>query len=1169
MTQWSNFTACTKPCGGGTKTRYRKIQTHPAGLTGKGCGDESHTVDCGVPNCPVDCEPQPWDNVWSNCTAECGWGTKKMTRGTKVEADFLGKTCEEQGIRLEVEIKCRLKMCPEHCQHTNWTKWTDCSTSCGDGYIKRTRKVTAWDRFGGDPCTGKKTEQTKPCNLGICPVHCTVSDWGSWPKQCTRNGKAVVCGGGTMKRTRSKITKADDKDFAGKARVCPYLEEPKDCAQSKCPIDCEMGDWGKWGKCSSKCGTGVKYRYRTHKREAQYGGKACTSYQQEDYCNEFVCPLPCVYGGWQGWTQCSKPCGNGTQTNTRSIDRWAQGTGTACDTDSLKQTRNCNHERCVTVEETCTMVWERALAAAPKNDSDACFLSIRAKLDAGTTFQQRDSGSCLWTYYTTMDIRGACPAKTVTEASVRNEYPNCEDYIVRKCKDIDCTTSHGIEIAQATGLMHRFNCPTPTEFSFKNSAQLKAKLPANFDINAANSQAAFVDALYDVTPLIAEKILEYRGTNGAFHNVDELRDAVDDTSIFTNFWSQAGTVACGQNGTIKCAKPVVTGAAPSMTYCTAGEQKTIDWWSSRFASGGARNIDASNGATLGAAYTGSLQGSVDLGAPGPWELTYEARASRGGAGDKAVLDVDGIVATVSRNARHVSQTIMDSKFRYNFQFKSSTDKYADHIGVFNAIATCKAVPKPCEMEVWDSWGPCSQECNLDEAGAGLQRRTRGVKKVAEYGGPCSDSQEQIRRCNDKACKWHAVLEAEDARLFACADLATAADSHGVDGTGFKGAGYVVVDNNCTATPQERATMQAQGSGIQWRVMVPDHGRYELQFRYSVPSAGQAHSRNVKITSDRLSVNYEYNELVHFSTGAGYDPETDTHHGWGTTSVTVDLYRGTNTLTIHVPYDVNTPYTVIDHMRVQQLQELQRCTLGQSVPLDWSTQTDNPGNKVSVTADSLELANNYYSGAVSGRLELPALGPWSLQFDVNGTMATEGADSVDIRVNSESSAKAHGGSVKKVAMPIHGGHVQYAMEWQSTNSLQKNHMRVGKAYAVCMGCSDTTCVRDPTSKRIVVRHPHGRRSGLGVYGSGELRGNHHKCEWNKLWEQCECTCSTLELNKDPTPNCKANERTLTSTFKDKDGVLKSLKRCHPCPYGTTAQGAECVHQAKDVWAPGTV
>merc|ERR1711871_1606358 len=157
---------------------------------------------------------------------------------------------------------------------------------------------------------------------------------------------------------------------------------------------------------------------------------------------------------------------------------------------------------------------------------------------------------------------------------------------------------------------------------------------------------------------------------------------------------------------------------------------------------------------------------------------------------------------------------MDSKFSYNFKFESSTNKYARHIGVFNAIATCKAVPKPCEMEVWGKWGACSKECNFNFAGAGIRRRTRDVKHAQQYGGGCLESGEQIRRCNDIDCKWQAALEAEDARLFGCADLATSATSHGVDGSGFKGAGYVVVDNNCTATPMKKAVMQTDGAAIQ-------------------------------------------------------------------------------------------------------------------------------------------------------------------------------------------------------------------------------------------------------------------------------------------------------------------------------------------------------------------
>jgi len=190
--------------------------------------------------------------------------------------------------------------------------------------------------------------------------------------------------------------------------------------------------------------------------------------------------------------------------------------------------------------------------------------------------------------------------------------------------------------------------------------------------------------------------------------------------------------------------------------------------------------------------------------------------------------------------------------------------------------------------------------------------------------------------------------------------------------------------------------------------------------------------------------------------------------------------GTNTLTIHVPYDVETPYTVIDHMIVTQMKKLARCTPGSTEVLDWTTQTDNPDNKVTVASDNMVMADGYVSAAVSGRVELSALGPWSLQFDVDASSAAGTADTLSIRINRENSELVHAADgVKKVSMPIHGAHVQYGMEWQSESGSQTKHMRVGQAVAVCQGCSDTTCTRDPVTNLIVVRHPHRARGGLGV------------------------------------------------------------------------------------------
>lgn len=54
-----------------------------------------------------------------------------------------------------------------------------------------------------------------------------------------------------------------------------------------------MNSWGKWGKCSKTCGPGTHSRSRTVKLAAKNGGAACGAKTESRNCQDKPCPLPC------------------------------------------------------------------------------------------------------------------------------------------------------------------------------------------------------------------------------------------------------------------------------------------------------------------------------------------------------------------------------------------------------------------------------------------------------------------------------------------------------------------------------------------------------------------------------------------------------------------------------------------------------------------------------------------------------------------------------------------------------------------------------------------------------------------------------------------------------------------------------------------------------------
>merc|ERR1719367_1132314 len=75
-----------------------------------------------------------------------------------------------------------------------------------------------------------------------------------------------------MKRERSVATWPQ---FGG--YPCPGVNaELEQCGNEPCPsVDCEWTEWEGWSPCSKSCGDGIRERQRNVSREALNGGDSC------------------------------------------------------------------------------------------------------------------------------------------------------------------------------------------------------------------------------------------------------------------------------------------------------------------------------------------------------------------------------------------------------------------------------------------------------------------------------------------------------------------------------------------------------------------------------------------------------------------------------------------------------------------------------------------------------------------------------------------------------------------------------------------------------------------------------------------------------------------------------------------------------------------------------
>jgi hypothetical protein len=234
---------------------------------------------------------------------------------------------------------CNVQPCPEDCVVSQWGDWASCSQSCGSGTQQRTRTGTMYQDLGSNavrPPVGKPCPslfESQECNPQHCPVDCVVSRWTLW------GACDASCGTGRQERHRSI-----DVDVAFGGRKCWALNESRDCMTQECPVDCVPSTWGSWSSCSKTCGAGTQTRERSISVDAQFGGKACPALESSQFCRTTRCPIDCVVSPWSEFGACSRTCGTGAKTRTRTAVTAAGYGGQSC--PPLLESQACATECC-------------------------------------------------------------------------------------------------------------------------------------------------------------------------------------------------------------------------------------------------------------------------------------------------------------------------------------------------------------------------------------------------------------------------------------------------------------------------------------------------------------------------------------------------------------------------------------------------------------------------------------------------------------------------------------------------------------------------------------------------------------------------------------------------------------------------------------------------------
>jgi len=352
VSEWSEWGFCSTTCGVGQQARSRSI-TALRGEDGHGCYNLLGEVQaCKAPTeCETrDCAWGDW-NSWSYCSRSCDGGVRSRKRHIRQAPSKNGRQCEPE--QKEFVQACNTHKCTDHCidgQWDEWSDWAECSVSCSRGTTFRTRHIAKSANECGNPPEGLASE-TRICIVDAPCVperDCEFSQWGSW-------GSCSSSCDGMRERARTVLHYG-----LGHGRWCqgsmkelqpcnPRMgqQQPLGCRKDY-PVDCRMGEWADWSRCTADCDGGVQRRMRVVEQRAFHGGRGCLAALSEvKECNRQLCnggtfPVDCLLADWSDWGICDK-C-DGEKTRFRNIQRYAANGGRPCAQSDVRQVGQCDRK---------------------------------------------------------------------------------------------------------------------------------------------------------------------------------------------------------------------------------------------------------------------------------------------------------------------------------------------------------------------------------------------------------------------------------------------------------------------------------------------------------------------------------------------------------------------------------------------------------------------------------------------------------------------------------------------------------------------------------------------------------------------------------------------------------------------------------------------------------
>ena len=322
-------------------------------------GSNSGVCSAEKPVTPVSCGTASWSPATSTvcsgqsftqtrtCNAGCNTGdcaTSRSANGTK--------SC----------VRCGTSWSPavsEYCSGMSFTQTRTCNAGCNTGDCSTSRSASgtrlcvgcsaSWSPAPSTVCSGQSFTQTRTCPADCNIADCSTSRSATGTKSCT---PTVVCGGTWTPAASDYCT----NQSVIQTRSCNAGCNTGDCSTTRSVngtkecVECGDDRWSPWSPARSTQACDYPFT-QTSTRTCNVGCNIGDCRESKTESATGTQPRNCQWGAWgpwSGWSDCSKSCGSGTQSRTRTrVKTVVEGCGGTCPpapTDTA--TRSCNTHSC-------------------------------------------------------------------------------------------------------------------------------------------------------------------------------------------------------------------------------------------------------------------------------------------------------------------------------------------------------------------------------------------------------------------------------------------------------------------------------------------------------------------------------------------------------------------------------------------------------------------------------------------------------------------------------------------------------------------------------------------------------------------------------------------------------------------------------------------------------